>query len=385
MQTDTLRKIYQELSTQSVNMSRDGGNVNGPIDTWAVFLDADVIIANPQYRIEDIIHHTRVVLKSSACEVISQLSLSTINTGVMMFRVSQISDILIQQWISLSVMGLIQSTDWQHEQGWFEYLYLLYLQRHIYGLYPFVIDHELDSLLSYEAMNCGFRVRKSNQHIGVRDVPLAVIRGRCFMKSLAIMEALPVQYESTSLLKSVFRVDNVQKELHMCMLTGLEIVNPLSSVISSIGFFNMHDWSGEDRFVSSGGNQRTDNHYVFQILDPRLGNMDISSSFGSKSVIDIEADGGMCGVVQPLFYHGKNESTRSRILDSYNNNVKINGSGTKKNERLRPVSVDGSCTRDLMHLLRLNADDSQWLSYGWQKKTIEFSNVKNELVEILTV
>lgn len=384
---DTLRKKYYEfenehtLSKSSKN-SNNSDKDNGRRDTWIVFLDADVMIANPHYRIEDIIHHTRVALRSSSCEVISQLSLSTINTGVMMFRVSQISDILIQDWIQLIAMGLIQTTDWQHEQGWFEYLYLLYLQRYFYSLHPFVYNDELDSLMSYQAMNCGFRIRKSNQHIGVRDVPLAVIRGRCFMKSLSILDVLPIQYDSelleSSKKKSVFAINRLQKELHMCMLTGLEMINPMSPAISSIGFFNMHDWSGEDRFI----HDETGDSYVFQILDSRMGELK-GSGILSNPVIDIEADGGMCGVAQPLFYHGKNETTRTRLLHRQKKRETQQSGGTEA--KLRPVSRDGSCTRDLIHLLRSNAADAQWLSYGWQKKVQQFNEVKTDLINILSL
>ena len=365
-----MRKRYAESKSYPKGIgkcySNESDDRNDASETWMIFLDADVMIANPYHRIEDIIHHSRVVLQSSACEMIAQLSLSTINTGIIMFRVSQISDILIQEWIKLSVIGLIQNTDWQHEQGWFEYLYLLYLQRYFYNLHPFAHE-ELDRLISYEAMNCGFKFKKGNQHIGIRDVPLPVIRGRCFMKSLSILDALPIQFHHSSMSKTVYTSSNIQKELHMCMLTGLEVANPLSSVISSIGMFNMHDWSGEDRFSPLDGS------YIFQILDPRIGNS--LDSLSMDTLIDIESEGEACGVVQPLFYHGKNETTRSRILSR---------SKHHQGGKLIPVSNDGSCTRDLMHLLKFNADDNKWLSHGWQKKSKQFTEVQSQLKDILT-
>ena len=98
-------------------------------EKYVVYLDIDVYIVDLNYKIEDIIHNGNSD-KTRECHLLAQDAPTTINPGVLIFKVSSFSVEFIRKWIKLQQWHTIyEKIKWQDEQGWLQYAYLMYITR----------------------------------------------------------------------------------------------------------------------------------------------------------------------------------------------------------------------------------------------------------------
>lgn len=68
---------------------------------------------------------------SSTCELIAQDSSTTLNSGLLFFRVSPAGEKIIKHWMESVMYHHEKMTFWQEDQGWLQYVYLKYLEDHL--------------------------------------------------------------------------------------------------------------------------------------------------------------------------------------------------------------------------------------------------------------
>jgi hypothetical protein len=111
---NTLQRLYEGSSCEQ---------------KYVVYLDIDVYIVDFNYKIEDIIHNANID-STGECHLLAQDAPTTINTGVLIFKVSSFSIDFIRKWIKLQQWHTVyEKIKWQDEQGWLQYTYLIYIAR----------------------------------------------------------------------------------------------------------------------------------------------------------------------------------------------------------------------------------------------------------------
>lgn len=112
---------------------------------WILFLDMDTYFADKYRPIQSVIDTANAMLTahsqkqtvraaskvSKLCDIIAQDSPATINTGVLIFRVSDTAQLLLQDWVSSMWQHIVNSVFWQEDQGWLQHVYLKYLQKEL--------------------------------------------------------------------------------------------------------------------------------------------------------------------------------------------------------------------------------------------------------------
>lgn len=234
---------------------------------WLFYVDADSVMVDLTRSLESIISFanqqyypptsgtstTKPVTGGSVggegCEVIAQLSSSTINAGIAFFRISPAGDKLVRNWISTYMKHQAMGKKWQDDQvcrkhacflpclslhtslllllffqGWFQYTYLQHLQR----LYD--IQWPLD---------CG------TMNSRVSRMPEASLRNQCFASLLYLTGLMPLPHRPHILYQPHRVVDIVNgkksssghsyKGVRFCVIAGLTAEDR----------FNTHDWASE--------------------------------------------------------------------------------------------------------------------------------------------
>ena len=130
---------------------------------WLFFVDADSVMVDLTRSLESIIsfanHQYYPAGGGEGCEVVAQLSSSTINTGVIFFRISPAGDKLVRTWISTYMKNQAMGRKWQDEQvvyvsrlssicGTFSHLAFIYVVWYIYYI-PTYIHTRICTLLYF--------------------------------------------------------------------------------------------------------------------------------------------------------------------------------------------------------------------------------------------
>lgn len=247
---------------------------------WLLYADADSVMVDLTRSLESVISFanqqyypptsgtssTKPVTGAGGggggegCEVIAQLSSSTINAGIAFFRISPAGDKLVRNWISTYMKHQAMGKKWQDDQvcrwgariyiltslltlplffqGWFQHTYLQHLQR----LYD--IQWPLD---------CGTMTSR------VSRMPEASLRNQCFASLLYLTGLMPLPHRPHILYQPHRVVDIVngknsssdsdshgnlfsknknghsRKGVRFCVIAGL----------SAEDRFNTHDWASE--------------------------------------------------------------------------------------------------------------------------------------------
>ena len=95
---------------------------------WMVFLDADVLISDFTISIESIITIANTYnklpkenitlnnnFKIKKCQIIAQLSPSSINTGILFFHITSTTETLLNEWMRIYLL-YHKNARWQDEQ-----------------------------------------------------------------------------------------------------------------------------------------------------------------------------------------------------------------------------------------------------------------------------
>jgi hypothetical protein len=370
-------------------------------NVWAVFLDADVILANPTRKIEDVINYANNYynqLQSSrlSCQLIAQLSPTTINTGVLFFQISSTSLAILEDWIILTDQLLERNIEWQHEQGVLQQLYLYYLQNivvlHLHQqqdqsgpgmtLDSSFGDRKRHQLLPYDCSESLQKKRDFYENKGRNGVTLTfpVIRAMCFKRSLFLLNAMPLLPVGTS---SPFPISKVGEmawnqtfaqlpsSLHATMskvnptgrISGMEIC--LLNGLSLEEQVNMHDWNGFE--FSMPPNAEASDVKTASSLYSKIG------YFYNSFVEDIAlsgdgaapSDAHGCSHMLPLFYHGKRPDVISSLFESYKPPLSPDIVTSTKSQTLE---ASGYCKAKLIAFLREGVNDFEWMSPDWRTR-----------------
>lgn len=110
--------------------------IHGCEAKWIVFLDADIVVLDLTRTLESIIlfsnqmyFNPEAMVKGEGCDIIAQLSSTTINSGVIFVHISPESELFMRQWMKNIIQYRMQGLQWQDEQGWLQHTYLEHLEQ----------------------------------------------------------------------------------------------------------------------------------------------------------------------------------------------------------------------------------------------------------------
>lgn len=476
-----LRELYyKHYAVKSVGES--------PVDPWVVVIDADVLLTSTTATntFEDIINNAKRHL--GQCEMVGQLTSNSINAGFLFWHISSLTDKLMQQWIQLTYVSLIQDIRWQHEQGWLQQLYLLYLQKYylptaasantpttgggqaarggwggqasqasqanqtsqrggkeasptssrrqlkappnknvrsrIGGQHRYATSqtsrlsrNKIEESLTTKSLPERYSATPSKREddtvaaavlpsvsntfycgntfysqdtspLGLQPV---VIRQRCFLRSLYLMQQLPSRRLHPSI------------GMHMCMISGLETLHNSSMEWTALPFFNTHDSSGyTNHFNQSFYFQMThplmsvttemiENHRggaslqnILQALNntalpknpskplKRKKQKGISKAVGASSSNALYPR-YQCGRIYLTFYHGKESHIRKPLLQLHEQQHLHNGSVvTQSIQAYEAISHNETCKQELLQSVQHYGQDITWQSEAWQQREAAF-------------
>jgi hypothetical protein len=351
-------------------------------DSFAVFLDADVIVASPLRKIESILSIAQIKFhpdpssSTRRCEVIAQLSPTTLNTGILFFRVSFRSLAIVNDWIQLTTDSLLNNLEWQHEQGWFGYLYSLYLERIVRE--EIIRDSSFSfpiacgkSLLKNEANRRSFLLKQRNLNATV-----IYIRTQCLIHSLKSINGFPDP-------SSYF--------------DGLEIC-PLNGIHGLDEQFNVHDWNGKEEMIAITDKSNNDRN---KEEDGNTENwkrysMRITSTTGNNNKDNDQENKNRntpaCDSLFPLFYHGKDSLLLKQVKESFVSQMKL--LETKKVSFQEMISIEEenyfrrfggneSCGREkIIRRLLKDSNRTDWiLTPEWQTRINNFQQKYSKYFE----
>lgn len=205
---------------------------------WVLFLDSDTFIIDYSRTLESIISFSNInsknIIKNNRwifntnknkqslsvpgqCEIIAQDSVTTLNTGVIFFRISTDSEEILTNWINIQTNKLqVDNIRWQDDQGWIQYLYLKYCEKELEMPLP------IDCAGNNNDLSALFRGTIKFSNFNIARLDETPKRSMCYAKML---EYLGMHPGSRSLGK-------------YCILSGFSLLDRI----------NIHDWTGVPMF-----------------------------------------------------------------------------------------------------------------------------------------
>lgn len=319
---DTMRSIISEYGCKA---------------NWIVFLDMDITILDLSRRLTSIIlhanTHANTVNYSKACDFIAQDAPTTINSGVLFFRLSASGEAILQQWVDAVVIHHKQKIFWQQDQGWLQYVFLKYVQELTKKMPLF--NCAVNGISNIAATTSG----------SVRFGESAV-RSLCYAKMLSYYGLHPGQRSFGK----------------FCLLPG----------VTELDRINLKDWPGIQKW--------SHDELVHIMHLPYVSNVE-----------------GQCHLRGLFLYHGKNPAVLQLIhhhrqitlknKTTLRNAVRTEKSGDieagehpttvpwrgqgRDNKSASSVSSSTSaqCTREILAQFVASADDERWLPEKWKALT----------------
>jgi hypothetical protein len=328
-----------------------------------------VIVASPLRRIESILSiaqtkfHSDPSSSSRRCEVIAQLSPTTLNTGILFFRVSFRSLAIVNDWIRLTTDSLLNNLEWQHEQGWFGYLYSLYLER--------ILREEIIRDLNFSfPIACGKSLLKNEAHrrsflLKQRNLNATVIyiRTQCLIHSLKSINGFPDP-------------SNYFDGLEICPLNGIDGLDEQ---------FNIHDWNGKEEMIAitDGNNDLNNEEEGGKTENWKRYSMKITSTTDNNNKEHNNREKTHCDSLFPLFYHGKDSLLLKQVKESFHSQMNLLKSKEVSSEKMISMEQENyfrrfggmeSCRRkEIIGQLLKDSNRTDWiLTPEWQTRINNF-------------
>lgn len=165
-------------------------------------MDADIFMIDLHRSFQSIIEYanTLVASQGETCGFIGQLASTTINSGLLMFKMEPESELFLKNWVLYHDSYGSRGVKWQDDQGWLQFTYLKYIENIL------SIPMPLDCTAPFK-----------NWVVGAHTWVPNSFRNACFAKNLYLLGLLP---EKLSIGKA-------------CILSGID----------PRGRMNIHDWA----------------------------------------------------------------------------------------------------------------------------------------------